>query len=236
MYCKCLYLYIHTYITLYKVSKFAPNRPTAQSRSRGTVLLFLNLGARTGGLSAPRPGRFTPGKDTLPLVQEAGWTPGPVWTDAKNLALTGIRSPDRPARSKSPYRLSYRARLCHVRSYFTTVQKHPHFSYKFAPRIQKQVRMWKTSSVSQQTVCLCVWVCHVISRQNRALKGEGQCSRRMKKFIDRGTSQVVLHSRYYYRKKHRWTVRLVGQEACNGEMSNTYRICSSKPRNEVPNL
>ena len=31
--------------------------------------------------------------------------PGPVWTSAENLASTGIRSPDRPARSQSLYRL-----------------------------------------------------------------------------------------------------------------------------------
>jgi hypothetical protein len=36
------------------------------------------------------PGRFTPGKDPVPIVHEAGWAPGPVWTCAKNLALTGI--------------------------------------------------------------------------------------------------------------------------------------------------
>ena len=35
---------------------------------------------------APRPDRFTPGKDQVPIVQEAGWAPGPVWTDAENLA------------------------------------------------------------------------------------------------------------------------------------------------------
>ena len=35
--------------------------------------------------------------------------PGPVWTGAENLAPTGFRSPDRPARSQSPYRLSYPA-------------------------------------------------------------------------------------------------------------------------------
>ena len=39
----------------------------------------------------PRP-LFTPEKDTVPIVQEAGWTPGPVWTGAENLAPTGIRS------------------------------------------------------------------------------------------------------------------------------------------------
>jgi len=45
---------------------------------------------------------FTPGKDPTPIVQEAEWAPGPFWTGAENLAPTGIRSPDRPAR-KSRY-------------------------------------------------------------------------------------------------------------------------------------
>jgi hypothetical protein len=52
---------------------------------------------------------FTPGKDPVPIVQETGWAPGPVWTGAENLAPTGIQSPDRPARSQSLYRLSYPA-------------------------------------------------------------------------------------------------------------------------------
>ena len=43
----------------------------------------------------------TPGKDAVPTVQEAGWAPGPVWTGAENVAPTGIRSPDRPARIQS---------------------------------------------------------------------------------------------------------------------------------------
>ena len=36
--------------------------------------------------STPRPGRFTPGKDPVPIVQENGWTPGKVWTGAEYLA------------------------------------------------------------------------------------------------------------------------------------------------------
>ena len=52
---------------------------------------------------------ITPRKDPVPNVQEAGWAPGPVWTGAENLATTGIRSPDRPARSQSLYRLRYPA-------------------------------------------------------------------------------------------------------------------------------
>jgi hypothetical protein len=58
----------------------------------------------------PRPGRFTPENGPVPIVPEAGWTPGPMWTGAKSLASTGIRFPDRPARSESLYRLSYRGR------------------------------------------------------------------------------------------------------------------------------
>jgi hypothetical protein len=37
------------------------------------------------------------------MAQEAGWAPGPVWTDAENLDSTGIRTPDRPARGESLY-------------------------------------------------------------------------------------------------------------------------------------
>ena len=44
-----------------------------------------------------RPDRFTPGKDPVHIVQEAGWAPGPVWTGTENLAPTGIRSPFLPA-------------------------------------------------------------------------------------------------------------------------------------------
>jgi len=72
----------------------------AQRGSRGIALLFFNLGARWGGWSTPRPGRFTPGKDPVPIVQEAGRAQRPVWRAAKNLAPTGIRSPDRTARSE----------------------------------------------------------------------------------------------------------------------------------------
>jgi hypothetical protein len=60
-----------------------------------------------GGLSKPRPSHFTAGKDPVPILKEAGWAPRPVWTGVENLAPTGIRSPDHPARSES-YRLSYR--------------------------------------------------------------------------------------------------------------------------------
>ena len=73
-----------------------------QSKKKYTVhpLLFLDHGTRRGEGSASRPGRsLPPGKDPVPIVQEAGWGLGLVCTSAENLAPTRIRSPDRPARS-----------------------------------------------------------------------------------------------------------------------------------------
>jgi hypothetical protein len=44
-------------------------------------------------------------RDTMPMVQEAGWAQGPVWTVEENLATIGIRSADLPAHSESLFRL-----------------------------------------------------------------------------------------------------------------------------------
>jgi len=43
------------------------------------------------GWLTKRPSRFSPRKDPVSIVYEAGWAPGPVWTVAKNLAPTQIR-------------------------------------------------------------------------------------------------------------------------------------------------
>ena len=61
------------------------------------------------------PVALPPGKHPVPIVQEAGWAPGPVWTGAENLVSTGIRSPYRPGRSESLYRLRHPGR-CDVTS------------------------------------------------------------------------------------------------------------------------
>jgi hypothetical protein len=83
---------------------------TAHRGSRGIALPFLDHGTGRGwGVRVTPPPLFTPGKDPVPIIQEAGWAPGPVWAGAENLAPTGIRPPDRPARSQSLYRLSYPA-------------------------------------------------------------------------------------------------------------------------------
>ena len=60
--------------------------------------------------SAARPGRtLPPGKDPVPILQEAGWATRPVWTGGKSRPQWDS-IPDRPARSQSLYRLSYPAR------------------------------------------------------------------------------------------------------------------------------
>jgi len=44
-------------------------------------------------------------RDTLSIVQEAGWASGLIWTGAENIAQNGIRYPDLPARRQSLCRL-----------------------------------------------------------------------------------------------------------------------------------
>jgi len=83
---------------------------TARRGSRGIALILHDNSTRRGrGVSVTPWPLFTPGKEAVPIVQEAGWAPGPVWTGAENLAPTGIRSRDRPAHRQSPYRLRYPA-------------------------------------------------------------------------------------------------------------------------------
>ena len=36
------------------------------------------------------PAAFTPGNDPVPIVQEAGWAPKPVWIGTENLAPPGF--------------------------------------------------------------------------------------------------------------------------------------------------
>jgi len=55
----------------------------------------------------PQP-HFTPGKDLVPILQEAGWAPGPVWTGRKSRPHRDTIS-DHPACSQSLYWLSHLA-------------------------------------------------------------------------------------------------------------------------------
>jgi hypothetical protein len=59
--------------------------------SGGIAQLFLNLGTRRGCVVSitPRP-PLPPGKKQVPIVQEAGWAPEPVWIGAESLAPPGF--------------------------------------------------------------------------------------------------------------------------------------------------
>jgi len=114
------YIYIYIYMCVcvcvcvcmkvkVKWSRYRPG--VAQRVGRGIALLFHDRGTRRGWVvsSTPRP-HFTPGKDPVPILQEAGWAPGPVWM-CGNYRPHGDLIPDRPARSQSLYRLSYPAHI-----------------------------------------------------------------------------------------------------------------------------
>ena len=46
------------------------------------------------GRQTPRPRHLTPGNYTVPVVQQDGRAPGPVWTDSYTLSLTSTQDMD----------------------------------------------------------------------------------------------------------------------------------------------
>jgi len=131
----CMYicLYVCMYVWMNVKVKWSPYRPgVAQRVGRGIALLFHDCDTRRKWVvsSTPRP-QFTHGKDPVPILQEAGWAPGPVWTGGKS-RLHRDSIPDRPAHSQSLYRMSYPA------------------------HVWMNVRMYICISVWE---CLCVCVC-----------------------------------------------------------------------------
>jgi hypothetical protein len=65
----CQELYFHSSMYLNVVTVKVPrNRPEGPEGDRGIALLFLDLGTRRDWWSAPRPRRFTTGKDPVPIV------------------------------------------------------------------------------------------------------------------------------------------------------------------------
>jgi hypothetical protein len=116
---RCFFYFLSFFLLSEKYTKlcisnryFSPfHRP---QRPLGKVEVWLcsisDLGTRSGwGVSVtPRP-HLTSGKDPIPIVQEAGWSSGPVWTGAEDLTTTEIRCPDLPARRLLLYRLNYSA-------------------------------------------------------------------------------------------------------------------------------
>ena len=57
----------------------------AQRVARGIALLFHDRGTRKGVSGQHHgPAALYPGKDPVPILQGAGWAPGPVWMGGKS--------------------------------------------------------------------------------------------------------------------------------------------------------
>jgi len=116
---------------------------------RDTALLFQDLCARRGWVVSvtPRP-HFTPRKDPVPIVQEAGWAPGPVWTGAEK---------SRPPPGFSPRSLQP------VASHYTDWATRPTYS---ACKCIKYAMIKRC-----QTHLVCGWHRNLRERINRVLRG-----------------------------------------------------------------
>jgi len=150
----CICVYIYTYIKV-NWSRYRPG--VAPRVGRDIALLFHDRGSRRWWVvsSTPRP-HLTPGKDPVPILQEAGWALGPVWTGGKSRPHRDS-IPDRPARSQSLYRMSYPARYIvyiyiyiyiyiytkHLLYWNITVlhpQSHRHFAWQLSALVSETLR------------------------------------------------------------------------------------------------
>jgi len=121
--------FVAVYTHLKKVMWSRYRSGVAQRVGRGIALLFHDHGTRRGWVvsSTPWP-HFTPGKHPVPILQEAVWAPGPVWTGGKSRPNRDS-IPHSPARSQSLYGLSYRApHYMHV--YIYKIAKCPYINLK----------------------------------------------------------------------------------------------------------
>ena len=126
------YIYIKV-----KWSRYRPG--VAQRVGRGIALLFHDRGTRRGWVvsSTPRP-HFTPGKEPVPILQEDGWAPGPVWTGGKSRPHRDS-IPDRPAPSQSIYIYIY-IYIYIIRAIYIYTYIHIHIYWKLST-------LWVTQSI-----------------------------------------------------------------------------------------
>ena len=117
--CMCIYLIYIYKLKKIKCSRYRPG--VSQRVGRGIALLLHDHGTRSRWVvsSTPRP-HFTPGKVPVPILQEAGWALGPVWTSG-NSPLRQNSIAARPARSQSLYPLSYPAHIREIRPWWNYV-------------------------------------------------------------------------------------------------------------------
>jgi hypothetical protein len=105
--------------------------------------------------STPRP-HFTPGKDPVPILQETGWAPGPVWMLGKSHPHRDS-IPDRPARSQSLYRLRYPAH--HVQNMLAKIYHNGCRILRLPISKYTLVFVQKVTCSSKLGVCVLVWKC-----------------------------------------------------------------------------
>ena len=110
-------MHIHTQVkcskvkcTLIQALRLCTDR-TAHRGSRDIALLFLEHSTRRGWGVSVTPRSLPPVKTRYPLYRRLGGPQGWSGQVRKISPPTGTRSPDRPARSQSLYRLSYPAHI-----------------------------------------------------------------------------------------------------------------------------
>jgi hypothetical protein len=89
--------------------KFLPvHNMKAYRWSRGIAPPILKLGTNWRWAVTSRPDLFTPGKDSTPIVYEAGWAPGLVWKFLeKNFLLPGSEPQTAQQAAQSLYGLRH---------------------------------------------------------------------------------------------------------------------------------
>jgi len=105
--CQCSHTLLFHIYTIKVNVKWSHYRPgVAQRVGRGIALLFHDRSTTSGWVvsSTSRP-HFSPGKEQVPILEEAGWAPGPVWMDGKSQPHWDS-IPDHPAHSQSLYWLN----------------------------------------------------------------------------------------------------------------------------------
>ena len=109
--------------TVVQALRFCTGR-TVHRGSRGIAVLFLDHGTSRGEGPGPL---FTRGKDPVPIVQEVGRAPGPVWTGAENLAS----SPGFDSRTVQP-----------VANRYTNWATRPTVQYTRTHQIPCEILLW----------------------------------------------------------------------------------------------
>ena len=122
--CDCRSFMHHPVLNTIKVN-FTPEQATkTHTGGRSITTLFLISALYGGGWSMIGPAALPPER-TLYVIGGVGLRA--CLTDVENLAFTGIRSPKRPARSESLYRLRYPDALATILYIFTHIHIQGHY-------------------------------------------------------------------------------------------------------------